>query len=163
MVTVTLNILFSVGSNHAKKDQNMFHCWPNVKETTKTQQKKSPNLGHSWGARWKVFKLSSVFFYPSLTHSSVSSKSSRYLHSQTLWSRDLNFWENVHLSPCVTCHVSLVTCHMSSLPCHMSHVMCHMSCVTCHMSCVTNQIFCFFYKVVQLVHRGSVINRAYLV
>ena len=47
-----------------------------------------------------------------LTNSSFSSKSSRHLHSKTVWARDLKCWENVHLPPHVTCHVSHVMCHM---------------------------------------------------
>ena len=35
----------------------------------------------------------------------------KQLHSQTVWARDLKFWENVHLSPCATCHMSHVLCH----------------------------------------------------
>ena len=37
----------------------------------------------------------------------------------------------------------------------MSHVTCHMASVTCHMPCVF-----FFYRLVELVHGGSVINGA---
>ena len=58
---------------------------------------------------------------------SFSSKSSRHLHFQTVWARDLTFLENVHLSPSVTCQMSIVTCHMSHVKCHMSGVRCHMS------------------------------------
>ena len=48
-------------------------------------------------------------------------------------------------SPYHTCHVSGVTCHMSRVKCHLSQNTCHIS----------------FYKVVELVRRGSDINNAY--
>ena len=62
------------------------------------------------------------------------------------------FWENVHPPPCVTCRMSGVTCHMSG-------VRCQVSCVTCQVS--DDFIFYFiFFKVVELVGGGSVINGA---
>ena len=57
----------------------------------------------------------------------------------------------MHSAACVTCHVSHFLCCMS-------HVTCHWSCVTCRMSHITLYIF---YKVVELVSEGSVINGAY--
>ena len=47
-----------------------------------------------------------------------------------------------------------------TLWCHVSHVRCHVSHVTCHITDVMC-FFCFFYKVLKLVSRGSVINGAY--
>ena len=41
--------------------------------------------------------------------------------------RELTFWEKVHLSPLVTCHVSHVRCHVSHVTRHLSHITCHMS------------------------------------
>ena len=32
------------------------------------------------------------------------------------------FWENVHPTLCVACHVSRFTCHVSPVTCHLSHV-----------------------------------------
>ena len=58
----------------------------------------------------------------SLSDSSFSSKSSRHLHFQTIWARDPQFWENVHLSPSVTFHLSCVTCHESHVTCHIFHL-----------------------------------------
>ena len=55
-----------------------------------------------------------------------------YLNSQTVKSRELKFWENVHLPSHVTCHVSHITCHNF-----------------------------FLDKVVKLVVWGSVFNGAY--
>ena len=56
--------------------------------------------------------------------------------------------------------ITPTTCHMSRVMCHMSRVTCHMSRVTCHVSHVT--IFFFkFYKMVQLISGGSIINEAY--
>ena len=75
--------------------------------------------------------------------------SSRHLQSQTVWARDLNFWENVHLPPCVTCHVSYITCQVSHVICHILHVTCPFF------------LFFFLNKVVELVVVGSVINNAY--
>ena len=49
-------------------------------------------------------------------------------------------------------------------PHHLSHVMCHMYLVmvTCHVSHVMCQVsHIFFYKVVELVGGGCVINGAY--
>ena len=51
----------------------------------------------------------------------------------------LTFWENVHPSPCVICHVSHVSFHVSCVTCHLSHVTCHVSAVTCHL------LFLFFF------------------
>ena len=48
---------------------------------------------------------------------------------------------------------------VSHVTCQMSPVILHVSYVTCHMSCVM-LFFYFFYKVVELVGWGSVINRA---
>ena len=58
-------------------------------------------------------------FANSLTDWSFSSKYSRHLQFQTVWARDKKLLENVHLSPCVTCHVSHITCHMSHVTCHI--------------------------------------------
>ena len=87
-------------------------------------------------------------FIHSLTNWSFFSKSSRHLHSLTVWARDLTIWENVPLPPCVTCHMSRVTSHMSQVTCHLSHA---------------TIIFFFFFsfKVVELIGGGYVINRAY--
>ena len=69
----------------------------------------------------------------------------------------------MHGAPCVTCRVSHVICRMSHVTCHMSCVMCHMSHVTCYMSHVTVYIYIYisFYKVVELIGEGSVINGRY--
>ena len=61
--------------------------------------------------------------------------SSEYHKSQTVRPRDLKFLDDFHHPRSVTCHVSHVTCQMF--------------------------FFVFFYKVVELVGRGSVIDRAY--
>ena len=93
--------------------------------------------------------------------------------SQAVRARELKFWENVHPTPCVTCHISHVRCqvtgdrcHMSCVRCLMWRVMCQVSCVMCSMSHVFFSLFLFFPffsdKVVELVGIGSVINRAYL-
>ena len=42
---------------------------------------------------------------PSCVQWSFSSKSSGHLHFQTVWPRDLKYWENVHLPPNVSCHM----------------------------------------------------------
>ena len=47
--------------------------------------------------------------------------SSEHLHFQTQRSRELKFWEKVH----IPLHVSWVTCHVSHFKWHMSHFMCH--------------------------------------
>ena len=60
-----------------------------------------------------------------LTGSSFMEISSKHHHSQTVRARELTFWEKVHLSPPVTCHVLNVTCHMSHVTCHMSLVVSH--------------------------------------
>jgi hypothetical protein len=44
--------------------------------------------------------------------------SSKHCQSQTERARELKFWENVHPTLCVTCHVSRVTCQMSPVKCH---------------------------------------------
>ena len=80
--------------------------------------------------------------------------------SQAVTPRDLKFWENIHNTLCVMCHISNVTCCMSLVKCHVSgvlwhhyaqtvramdlkfvdniyhpqYVICHISCVMCHMS-----------------------------
>ena len=92
----------------------------------------------------------------SLTNSSFSSKYSRHLHSQTVWARDLEFWENVHLPWCVTCHISHVTGHMLCFTCCVSHIACHIKIKKIKLKKKRK-------KVVELVSGGSVINGAYLV
>ena len=62
----------------------------------------------------------------SVTHPLVKI-SSKHSQSQTGRARVLKFWENVHPTLCVTCHVSCVTCHLSHVTCHMSPVTCHTS------------------------------------
>ena len=52
---------------------------------------------------------------------SFSSRYSQDHDSQTVRARGLKFWESVHPTPCVMCHVSRVTCHVSSVTCHLSH------------------------------------------
>ena len=67
------------------------------------------------------------------------------VHPKTVRSRELQFWDNVHHPPCVTCHVSHVTCHMSHVTCHVSRVTtCHLSRVRCHMSHVFFSSYFFF-------------------
>ena len=78
-------------------------------------------------------------FINSVSSSAFSSRYSTNLHSQAVRARELNFFDNVHLPPPGTCHMSHVTCHVSH---------------------VTFSYF-FFYKVVKLVGGGSVINGAY--
>ena len=58
----------------------------------------------------------------SVTQSSFSSKSSKYLHSKTVKARELTFWENVHLPPCVMCRMSRIMCHVWPVTCHVSYV-----------------------------------------
>ena len=58
----------------------------------------------------------------SVAQSSFSSKSSKHHNSQTVWPRELTFWENVHPTQYVMCHLSHVTCHLSCVTCHLSHV-----------------------------------------
>ena len=62
----------------------------------------------------------------------------------------------VHPPPHATCHVSHPTFHMSCVMCHVSFVRFQVSGVRCQMSL-------FFYKVLELVGVGSVINWAYFV
>ena len=53
-------------------------------------------------------------------------------------------------------------CHMSHATCHVSHVRCHVSDIMCHLSCFFFLFFFFFLdKVLELVGRVSIINRAY--
>ena len=59
---------------------------------------------------------------------------------KTIRARELKFWENVHPTPCVMCHLSPVTCYLSHVICHVSPVMCYLSHVTCHVSPVTCQM-----------------------
>ena len=67
------------------------------------------------------------WFIHSLSHWVIlSSQSSRHHKSQTVRTRDLNFWEYVHPPPCVTSHMSGARCHVSGFRCHMSCVRCHM-------------------------------------
>ena len=52
--------------------------------------------------------------------------SSKHCQSRTGRARELKFWENVHPTLCVMCHVSCVTCHVSTVRCHLSPVTCQM-------------------------------------
>ena len=74
---------------------------------------------------------------------------SKHSQSQSGRARELKFWENVHPTLYVMCHVSCVTCHVSR---HLSHVKLY--------------IYIFILKikldkVVELVGGWSVINGAY--
>ena len=57
-----------------------------------------------------------IFVIDSLIHSfiqsSFSPKPSKNQFTKTIRARELNFFENVHPPPGVTCHVSSVRCHM---------------------------------------------------
>ena len=64
------------------------------------------------GVAWAVLQTPLSMIH-TLSNSSFSSKSSKYVHLQTVWARDQKFWENVHFP--VTCNVSCVTCHMSPI------------------------------------------------
>ena len=89
----------------------------------------------------------------------------------------------MHLKPPVLCHMShvlflvshttlqsfpnrksqgpaiFVMCLVSHVRCNMSLLICHVSLATCHMSCYTNFfLIFFFYKLLELVGEGSVIN-----
>ena len=68
--------------------------------------------------------------------SSFCTESSRHCPCQTIRARELKFGENVHPLSCVTCQVSSVTFFFLLL-------------------------FSSFYKVMELVGGGSVINGAY--
>ena len=48
----------------------------------------------------------------------------KHYHSQTWRARELKFWESVHPTICVKCHVSCVMCHVSPVTCHVSAVTC---------------------------------------
>ena len=63
----------------------------------------------------------------SLSHRSFFSKPSKHHYTQTLWARELKFWENVHPRPRVTCQLSGVTCHVSSVRCQVSGYRCYVS------------------------------------
>ena len=69
---------------------------------------------------------------------SFSSKSSKYIHSKTVWGMGLKFLENVPLPSCVMCLMSHVTCHMSFFV-----------------------VVGFLDLVLELVAGGSLINGAY--
>ena len=74
-----------------------------------------------------------------VSESSFSSKSLNHLHHQTVIARDLNLWDNVHHSLCVTCLMPGDMCYVISIPlCHVKK----------------------FDKVLELVGGESVINRA---
>ena len=53
-----------------------------------------------------------------------------------------------------------VRCQVSGVRCQVLGDTCHVPGVTCHMSCVMSHFF-LFYKVLELVVGGSVINGAY--
>ena len=57
-----------------------------------------------------------------LRESVFSSKYSTSLHSQAVRARELKFWEKIHLSPLVMCHLSHVTWNVLHVTCHMSQV-----------------------------------------
>ena len=59
-----------------------------------------------------------------VSQSSFSSRYSQHHDSQTVRARELKFWENVHPTPCVMCHLSHVTCHISPVTCHLSPAKC---------------------------------------
>ena len=50
---------------------------------------------------------------------------SNHCQSQIGGARELTFWEHVHCTLCVICHVSHVTCQFLCVNCHVSRVTCH--------------------------------------
>ena len=80
--------------------------------------------------RYYILSSSSHSTYSFVIHSYFSSRSSKHHKSQAVRARELKFGENVHPSPCVTCHLSCVTCHVSRVTCHVSPVTSHLSPVT---------------------------------
>ena len=73
---------------------SLFMCADSSKDTTIF-------VIHEWGS-YSLWKISSKHHY-----------------SQSVRARELKFWDIVHLSPCVTCHMSNATCHLSSNTCHV--------------------------------------------
>ena len=63
----------------------------------------------------------------SLTEWSFPSRSYKHHNAQTIRARELQFWENVHPTTCVSCHLSHVTCLISYVTCHMSSVKCQLN------------------------------------
>ena len=49
---------------------------------------------------------------------------SEHCQSQTGRARELKFWENVHPTLCVMCHLLCVLCPLSPVTCHLSPVTC---------------------------------------
>ena len=111
--------------------------WQNYKKKIKLWQNSKLNM-------WENIPILLGWF----TKSSFSSKSATYHKSQTVGTRDLKCWNNVHRPLCVTYHMSCVTGHMSGVTCQESHVMWHMSLFS-------------FCKVTELVGGWSVIKGAY--
>ena len=74
-----------------------------------------------WGCSMNTFVIHN--FINSFIKSSFCSETSRHCPSLTVKAGELTFWENVHLPPCVTCH--------------LSHVTGHVSCVMCQVPCAT--------------------------
>ena len=70
--------------------------------------------------------LQSPLVNNSLIHSLIESffclEASKHCLSWIVRARELTFWENVHPTPCGTCHVSHVTCQVSGFRCQVSSV-----------------------------------------
>ena len=85
--------------------------------------------------------------------------SSKHFQSKMERGRELKFWENVHPTQCVICHVLPAS--------YMSPVTYHLSSFTCWNIFFYNNFFFFIYpwknldKVLEIVGGRSVINKAY--
>ena len=84
------------------------------------------------------------------------SKPSKHYYIQTMRARVLQFCENVHPPPHVTCQVYCVRGRVSGVRFHLSRVRCHV-----YFSCRIFLCFAFSGKLVGLVGGGSGINGAY--
>ena len=116
------------------------HCWiPNSlagahqagKTPAPSLDTQQPVSWYTWSENW-ITDLCDYFINSLVLCENIF----KHCLSQTVRARELTFWHNVHLKPCVTCHVSHVPCHMSLL------------------------IF-FVNKVVELIGGGYVIYKAY--
>ena len=100
--------------------------------------------------------------------SNCTNKPSFTMHGKTCCSKTFLFHAvnkgrvpKKHIEKRTPCHLGLTPPPLlrewGHVTCHISHVTCHLSRVTCHMS----HFFLFFYKVLELIGGGSVINGAY--
>ena len=141
---------------HISPSEKLFATlwWIKRQGTRRSTNSKSPKISSSF-LILRVLVIKLLINRPSVAGADRLVKiSSKHSQSQTGRARKLTFWENVHPTLYVMCHVSCVTCQVSPVTSQPSRVKVYFF-LTIYLS------FIKIYKVVELVSGVYVINGAY--